>query len=130
VGGGQLGKRSRRSEGRGLRGRRSGEVERVCALQSYANILLGLTFVLYGLAMALGTAYPRWLGWVAAGSGVAWIVHGLIVPYVGLFDSPPRGVALILMTVWAFGTAYAMWRKSNGGRIARPRRLRGNLQNP
>jgi hypothetical protein len=91
------------------------------ALQSYANILLGLALVLYGLAMALGTAYPRWLGWVAAGSGVAWIVHGLMVPYVGLFDSPPRGVALILMTVWAFGTAYVMWRKSSGGRIRRTR---------
>jgi hypothetical protein len=100
------------------------------AIQSYSNILLGLTFVLYGLAMALGTAYPRWLGWVAAGSGVAWIVHGLMVPYVGLFDSLPRGVALILMSAWAFGTAYAMWRKGSGGRIARPRRLRANLRNP
>src|SRR5215208_957049 len=61
------------------------------ALQSYSNILLGLTLILYGLAIALGTVYPRWLGWVAAGSGVAWIVHGLMVPYIGLFDSPPRG---------------------------------------
>ena len=90
------------------------------ALQSYSNILLGLTFILYGLAMAWGTVYPRWIGWVAAGSGVAWIVHGLMVPYIGLFDSPPRGVALILMTVWAFGTAFVMGRNSSGGRIARP----------
>ena len=29
------------------------------SLQSYSNILLGLTFVLYGLAVALGTVYPR-----------------------------------------------------------------------
>ena len=61
------------------------------SLQSFSNILLGLTLILYGLAIALGTVYPRWLGWVAAGSGVAWIVHGLMVPYIGLFDSPPRG---------------------------------------
>ena len=60
-------------------------------LQSYSNILLGLALILYGLAIALGTVYPRWLGWVAAGSGVAWIVHGLMVPYIGLFSSPPRG---------------------------------------
>jgi hypothetical protein len=61
------------------------------ALQSFSNILLGLTLILYGLAITLGTVYPRWLGWVAAGSGVAWIVHGLMVPYIGLFGSIPRG---------------------------------------
>ena len=69
------------------------------ALQSYSNILLGLALILYGLAIALGTVYPRWLGWVAVGSGVAWIVHGLMVPYIGLFDSIPRLVALVLMAV-------------------------------
>jgi hypothetical protein len=61
------------------------------SLQSFSNILLGLTLILYGLAITLGTIYPRWLGWVAAGSGVAWIVHGLMVPYIGLFDSILRG---------------------------------------
>jgi hypothetical protein len=90
------------------------------ATQSYSNILLGLTLILYGLAIALGTVYPRWLGWVAAGSGVAWIVHGLMVPYIGLFDSPPRGVALVLMSLWAFVMAFLMWRNSSRRRIARP----------
>jgi hypothetical protein len=93
------------------------------ALQSYSNILLGLTLILYGLAIALGSVYPRWLGWVAVGSGVAWIVHGLLVPYIGLFDSPPRGVALILMALWAFIMAFVMWRTSSRGDIASPRRL-------
>src|SRR5215204_5837927 len=36
------------------------------SLQSYSNILLGLTLILYGLAIALGSVYPRWLGWLAA----------------------------------------------------------------
>jgi hypothetical protein len=89
-------------------------------LQGYSNILLGLTLILYGLAIALGTVYPRWVGWVAAGSGVAWIVHGLMVPYIGLFSSPPRGVALVLMYLWAFIMAFLMWRNSSRGRIARP----------
>jgi hypothetical protein len=91
------------------------------SLQSFSNILLGLTLVLYGLAIAVGSAYPRWLGWVSAGSGVAWIVHGLMVPYIGLFDSPPRGVAIILMSVWAFIMAYLMWRNGSRGRIRRSR---------
>lgn len=84
------------------------------ALQSYSFILLGLTLILYGLAISLGTIYPRWLGWVAVASGVAWIVHGVMVPYVGLFDSIPRLVAIILMALWAFIMAFLMWR------IARP----------
>ena len=89
-------------------------------LQGYSNILLGLTLILYGLAIALGTGYPRWLGWLAAGSGVSWIVHGLMVPYIGLFHSIPRGIALILMSLWAFVMAFLMWRNSSRGRIARP----------
>jgi hypothetical protein len=91
------------------------------SLQSFSNILLGLTLILYGLAIAVGPAYPRWVGWVAVGSGVAWIVHGLMVPYIGLFDSPPRGMALILMSVWAFAMAYLMWRNGSRGRIRRTR---------
>jgi hypothetical protein len=90
------------------------------SLQSYSNILLGLTLILYGLAIAFGTVYPRRLGWVAVGSGVAWIVHGLMVPYIGLFDSIPRLVALVLMALWAFIMAVLMWRNSSRGHIARP----------
>lgn len=86
------------------------------SLQSFSNILLGLTFILYGLAIALGTIYPRWLGWVAVCSGVAWIVHGLMVPYVGLFHSIPRGVAQVLMYLWVFIMAVLMWRKPESSR--------------
>jgi hypothetical protein len=90
------------------------------SLQSYSNILLGLTLILYGLAIALGSVYPRWLGWVAAASGVAWIVHGLMVSYLGLFHSIPRGVAQVLLYSWAFIMAFLMWRNSSRERIARP----------
>ena len=89
------------------------------SLQSFSNILLGLTLILYGLAIAVGVAYPRWLGLVAMVSGVAWIVHGLMVPYIGLFDSVPRGVAIILLSVWAFFMAYLMWRNGSRRRIRR-----------
>jgi hypothetical protein len=89
------------------------------ATQSYSNILLGLTLVLYGLAIALGTVYHRWLGRIAVGSGVAWIIHGLMVPYIGLFNSIPRPVALLLMAVWAFIMGYLMWRNGSRGCIRR-----------
>lgn len=80
------------------------------ALQSYSNILLGLTLLLLGWAIALGTVYPRWLGWGAGASGVAWLVHGVMVSYVGFFDSTPRLVAILLLAVCAFTLSFLMWR--------------------
>ena len=100
------------------------------SLQSYSNILLGITLILYGLAIALGTVYPRWLGWVAAGSGVSWIVHGLMVPYIGFFDSIPRLVAIVLLSLWAFVMAFLMWRNSSRGRVARPETAPPQPSNP
>ncbi|WP_156507288.1 hypothetical protein [Arthrobacter sp. OY3WO11] len=87
------------------------------ALQSYSNILLGLTLIFFGLAIAYGYAYARWPGWLAAASGIAWIVHGLMVSYVGLFDSAPRLVALVLLATWAFVMAFQMWPRSHGRTI-------------
>ena len=50
---------------------------------------------------------------------MAWIIHGLMVPYIGLFNSIPRLVALVLMAVWAFIMGYLMWRDGSRGRIRR-----------
>lgn len=81
-------------------------------LQSYANILLGLAVIFLGVATAVGGTYPRWLGGLAIGSGVAWIVHGVIVTYVGLFDSTPRLVGMALLVIWGPIMATFMWRNS------------------
>lgn len=81
-------------------------------LQSYANILLGLAVIFLGAATAVGGTYPRWLGGLAAGSGVAWIVHGVMVTYIGLFDSAPRLVGMALLVVWGLIMATLMWRNT------------------
>ncbi|MFD1211448.1 hypothetical protein ACFQ36_05270 [Arthrobacter sp. GCM10027362] len=90
------------------------------SLQSYFSILLGLTLILFGLAIAAGSAYPRWTGWLAAASGAAWIVHGLMVPYIGLFESVPRGIASVLMYLWSFIMAFLMWRRAGREAEAAP----------
>jgi hypothetical protein len=84
------------------------------ALQSYANLLLGLTLILYAVAIRWSSAYPHGLAWLAAGSGVAWIIHGAMVPYVGLFDSVPRLIAIVLLAVWCFVMGHRMWRMEGG----------------
>ena len=84
------------------------------ALQSYTNHLLGLTLILFALAMGWSSAYPHWLAWLAGGSGVAWIVHGAMVAYVGLFDSTPRLIAILLLAIWSFVMGHRMWRMRQG----------------
>ena len=83
------------------------------ALQSYSNLLLGLTLILFALATWMSTAYPRWLAAIGGASGVAWIVHACMVPYVGLFDSLPRLIAIVLLAAWTFAMAVPMWRGSH-----------------
>jgi hypothetical protein len=79
-------------------------------LQSYANILMGLAVILLGAATLVGRSYPRWLGAIAAGAGAAWIVHGVMVAYIGLFDSTPRLIGMVLLVIWGLGMAALMWR--------------------
>lgn len=88
------------------------------SFQSYSNILLGLTLALFSLAMRYDSAYPRWLGWIAAGSGAAWIIHGAMVSSRGLFDSIPRLTAIILFAIWAFTVSMYLWRSGSAGRSA------------
>ena len=87
--------------------------------QSYSNILLGSALLLFGVATAVASSYPRWLGAVAAGSGVAWITHGAVVPYVGFFDSIPRLLGMALLVVWGFAMSFLMWRRTTQGPQAR-----------
>src|SRR5215217_1671603 len=56
---------------------------------------------------------------VAADYGVAWVTHGLMVPYSGFFGSIPSGVAQVLTYSWAF-LVVLMWRNSSRGCLARP----------
>jgi hypothetical protein len=93
-------------------------------LQSYSNILIGLALILLGAATTAGRTYPRWLGALAAGSGVAWVIHGVMVPYVGFFDSTPRLVGMALLVIWGLIMAVVMWR-SAGRRTAEPRQEPG-----
>jgi hypothetical protein len=43
---------------------------------AWASIGLGLSFVIFGMAVALGRDYPRWAGWVAVAAGAGCFVVG------------------------------------------------------
>jgi hypothetical protein len=90
-------------------------------MNSLSKFLAGLTLFVYGLAIGLGTVYPRWMGWMALVSGAALMYHGaVVVSYKGFVPSISNLVGLVLLAVWAFIMAVLMWRNKRGP-IARPK---------
>jgi hypothetical protein len=85
------------------------------AMNSLSFFLAGLTLFLYGLAIVLGSVYPRWVGLMAAIFGAALMYDGaVVVAYEGFVPSIIKIVGLFLLAVWAFIMAFLMWR--NAGR--------------
>jgi hypothetical protein len=82
-------------------------------VNSLAFSLVGLTLVLYGIALALSAVYPRWLGWLAAAAGVAHIIRGVGASYQGFVPSIAALIGLVLLAVWTVIMAVMMWRQSN-----------------
>ncbi len=89
-------------------------------MNSLSCFLAGLSLFLYGVAITLGTVYPRWTGLIAAVSGVALMYNGVVeVAYEGFVASTIKLVGLALWALWAFIMAFLMWRNGSGRRIAR-----------
>jgi hypothetical protein len=70
------------------------------ALAALFNILFaGVTFILYGLAVAWSRLYPRWLGWVAVAAGVGSVLAGLIQASAGQSTTITQILTIIFPTV-------------------------------
>ena len=82
-------------------------------VNSLSFSLVGLTLVIYGIALSLSRVYPRWLGWLAAAAGVAHIIRGVGVSYQGFVPSIAALIGLALLAVWTVIMAVMMWRRSN-----------------
>lgn len=81
------------------------------ALASLFNLLFaGVTFILFGLAVALGDVYPRWSGWVVAGAGVGSIGAGMVQAVTGEPTAISRVLTIIgptVITLWLL--AMGIW---------------------
>ncbi len=82
-------------------------------VNSLSFSLVGLTLVIYGIALALSSVYPRWLGLLTAAAGVAHIIRGVGVSYEGFVPSIAALIGLALLAVWTVIMAVMMWRWSN-----------------
>jgi hypothetical protein len=74
------------------------------ALAALFNILFaGVSFILYGLAVAWSHTYPRWLGWIVVLAGAGSILAGLIQATAG----EPTTITRILTII--FPTVITLW---------------------
>jgi hypothetical protein len=86
------------------------------ALASAFNfVFAGATFILFGLAVARATAYPRWLGWIAAAAGLMSLVAGSIQAYAGESTEESQILTIIgptVITGWLIAIGILMARRS------------------
>jgi hypothetical protein len=86
------------------------------ALASLFNLVFAAaTFILYGAAVAVGDAYPRWLGWVAVGAGVLSVGAGTIQESIGEPTDASRVLTIIgptVITVWLLVMGMLLLRKA------------------
>ena len=91
------------------------------ALVSAFNFVFGgPTFILFGLAVALGDGYPRWLGWVAAAGGVLSLFAGTIQAAVGEPTEAFRILTIIgptVITLWLLGMGILLLRKAREAEV-------------
>jgi hypothetical protein len=80
---------------------------------SFIAWLLGLPYLLLGLAVALDGQYPRWLGWLAVVGGTGALLTGVtrfvginLVPFPVLY-----GGFVIPLNIWLAGMGLAMWQQ-------------------
>jgi hypothetical protein len=94
------------------------------ALASLFNFeFAAVTFILFGLAVGLSEAYPRWLGWVAVLAGVLSVVAGTIQAYVGEPTGASRTLTIIgptLITLWLLIMGILVLRKARAVSIVAP----------
>ena len=81
-------------------------------LTSLTVLVLGVAFILYGVAIELNRVYPRWLGWLTVVGGL-WVGVGIFFACTGFSSlaitiSQASGIFLV---VWPLALAVLMWRR-------------------
>jgi hypothetical protein len=87
-------------------------------LSGFFNVTNGISLAALGLAVAVGTAYRRWIGWLGVLAGVGLVAGGVSVAHTGF----SMEAAMILNGPFILGALFiialcvSMWRRSVGSR--------------
>jgi hypothetical protein len=76
-------------------------------------VFAGVTFMLFGLAVALSGVHPRGLGWVVVVAGVASIGAGLVQAFTGEPTEASRGLTIFgptVITLWLLVVGFVLVR--------------------
>jgi hypothetical protein len=88
------------------------------SLASLFNLVFaGATFLLFGLAVAIGDDYPTWFGWVAVAAGTLSIGAGLVQAFAGEPTGVSRTLTIIgptVITIWLLALGISLIRRSGG----------------
>ncbi|HEX2175425.1 MAG TPA: hypothetical protein VHG70_05905 [Nocardioidaceae bacterium] len=81
----------------------------------YVALLLGLPFVLFGVAVAGDRQFPTWLGWAGAGAGgLALAVGATNFAGTGVLPMQLFVVSALVLSLWMFALGLWMWRRARG----------------
>ncbi len=83
----------------------------------YVALLLGLPFLLFGLAMISSSSYPSWLGWIGLIAGANAFIVGT-TNFIELKFLPIQlfVASVFLLDLWMIITGVLMWRRAPSGR--------------
>ncbi len=81
-------------------------------LAGYLSLLTGLAIILFGLAIACGTHYPRWFGWLGIVDGMAFAASGWSQAATGFSDQSMilSMTASYGLLIWMIVLALLLWR--------------------
>jgi hypothetical protein len=82
-------------------------------LASMTSLLLGLTVLVYGIALVRDPRPPRWLGVLAITGAVPTAIGGIMIAYSG-FSESEMAISIpssSLLLVWMVALGGYMWRR-------------------
>lgn len=86
-------------------------------LHIWVTFFLGMTFILYGLAVAFSVAYPRFVGWLGIAGGAGCLVSG-VAGFLRLPLVIPFPVFGTVVLAWTFIMGALMIRRARSLAIA------------
>jgi hypothetical protein len=83
-------------------------------LASLMTLFLGITIVIYGIALLLAPRFPKALGYVAIIGGIPTAIAGVVMAYTGFSDLAMmiNMPASLLLLIWISTLGIYVWRKS------------------
>jgi Domain of unknown function (DUF4386) len=78
-------------------------------------VFAGATFILFGLAVAVGDDFPKWFGWVAVAAGVLSLGAGLVQAFAGEPTDASRILTIVgptVITIWLLSLGTSLIRRA------------------